>query len=419
LKKYGTKTLAQVAERGIEIADKGFPVGPTLSAVNKEEQERLLANSGEDSVYLKNGRPYEAGDTFRNPELARTFRTIADKGVAEFYRGPLARKIVEAVRSKGGNMTLEDLASYRPVETEPLKGTYKSYTLYTVPPPSSGGLHAVQLLNIMDNWPVKSWGPNSPAYIHHFAEALRYVFADRERYLADPEFVKVPVKDIADKAYAARIAAGIKPDRVAGDYPSGDFDPKHDKTGNTSHLCAIDRFGNIVALTQSLNYFFGSCISPKGSGFLLNNCLDDFADDPAGLNAPGPRRRPLSSMAPLILFRKGRPLLALGSPGGTRIFSTLDQIILNVIEFEMSLDEAIEAPRFFSFSAAGKAGPLFCESRIPEDTRLALEKMGHEVSVKEAYDRYFGGAQGILVLRGGKLLQGGADSRRDGAGAGF
>lgn len=419
LKKYGSRTLAQVSARAVELAEKGYPVSPTLSSINKDEYERLLANAGESTVYLNNGLPYEAGDTFRNPELARTFRLLAAKGVAEFYRGPLARRIIEAVRAKGGIMTLEDLASYKPLEVEPLRGTYRNSTLYTVPPPSSGGLHAIELLNIMENWPVKTWGPNSPQYIHHFAEALRFVFADREHYLADPEFVKVPVSDIADKAYAGRIAGRIKPGVVLGAYPFGPFEAKHGRQGNTSHLCAIDSEGNIVALTQSLNFFFGACISPQGSGFLLNDCMDDFSEDPNGLNAPGPRRRPLSSMAPLILFQKGRPVLALGSPGGTRIFSTLDQIILNVLEFGMSIDEAIEAPRFFSFSTAGKAEPVFCESRIPEDVRRTLDQMGHVISMKEAYDKYFGGAQGLFLLRGGKLILGGADSRRDGAGAGY
>jgi len=181
----------------------------------------------------------------------------------------------------------------------------------------------------------------------------------------------------------------------------------------------VDREGNIVSQTQSINLFFGSGIIPGGTGFLLNDIMDDFSADPDSLNAPRPRRRPLSSMAPLILFKKDKPTLVLGSPGGTRIFSSLVQIILNVVEFGQSLDEAIEAPRFFSYSVKGQAQPVAVESRIPEATRAALEKLGHQISLKEAYDKYFGGAQGLLLLRDQQLILGGADSRRDGSGAGY
>jgi gamma-glutamyltranspeptidase/glutathione hydrolase len=174
-----------------------------------------------------------------------------------------------------------------------------------------------------------------------------------------------------------------------------------------------------VSLTQSINHFFGSGIVPVGTGFLLNNHMDDFASDPLSPNAPGPNRRPVSNMGPLILFQGDHPFLVLGSPGGTRIFPSLTQIILNVTVFGMSLDEAIEAPRFFSHSSRGKAGNLHLEDRIPEATRRALEGMGHTLVIKGAYDRYFGGAQGIMLLRDKGLILGGADSRRDGIGAGY
>ena len=418
LKKYGSRSLADVSRRGAEIAEQGYPVSSTFSTLNKDEYEKLLANAGETTCYLNQGLPYEPGEVFRNPDLARTFRILAEKGVEEFYRGKMARKIVEAVKAKGGIMTLEDLASFQPKEVAPLRGTYKDFVLFTVPPPSSGGLHAIQLLNVLENWPVRDWGQNSPALVHHFSEALRLVFADRERYLGDPEFLDIPVEPLCDKAYARSLAGLIQPDKVRGDYPFGVFD-KHQSPGNTTHLCVVDREGNIVSLTQSINLFFATGIIPEGTGFLLNDMMDDFSQNPESINAPLPRRRPLSSMAPLILFKKDEPYLVLGSPGGTRIFSTLVQIILNVVEFGMSMDEAIEAPRFFSASVQGQAQALAVESRLAEETQAALKKLGHKIDLKEAYDKYFGGAQGLLLLRDKKLILGGADSRRDGSGAGY
>jgi len=419
LRRYGTRTLADVIAEAIRIAEEGFLVGDTFSRINKDEYEKLLLNAGEESVYLNQGFPYEPGDRFRNPELADFFRLLAEKGPEEFYRGDTAGKIVAAVREKGGEMTREDLAAYRAIETEPLRGEYRDAVLLTAPPPSCGGLHMVQLLNIFERWPVRDWGHNSAAYIHHLSEAFRFAFADRARWLGDPAYVDVPVDHLTDKAYAAQIASSILPDRIAGEYPSGDFFPPDMEQESTTHLCVIDRDGNIVALTQSINLFFGTGIVPEGTGFILNNHMRDFSPDPGSPNAPGPAKRPISNMGPLIMLRGGRPVLVLGSPGGTRIFPSLVQIILNLEEFDMSLDEAIEAPRFFSSSSRGRAQAISLENRIPENIRALLESMGHALRVYEAYDKYFGGAQGIRISSDGGVIRGGADSRRDGFGAGY
>ena len=419
LKTYGTQDLEEVIGPALRFAEQGFEVSPTLSAISKDEYEKVLANSGEDSTYLNLGLPLEPGDIFRNPDLAATFRTLAEKGVREFYEGVTAGRIVSAVRDAGGILTAEDLASYTVEDQEPLRGTYKDLILFTVRPPASGGLHVIQILNILENWEAGRWEAEPADYIHRFCEALRFVFADRARYLGDPDFVDVPVEGLISKSHAAAIAALIDPGRVRNDYPSGDFDPGGEKSDNTTHLCVIDEEGNIVSLTQSINDFFGSGIVPGGTGFLLNNHMDDFSDDPGSVNAPRPGRRPTSSMGPLIVFRAGKPYLALGSPGGPRIFPTLAQIIVNVVEFGMGIDQAIEAPRFFSFSSHGKAGPLSVESRIPGEVVRRLQELGHEVEVREAYDRFFGGAQGLLLTPGKSVIRGGADSRRDGSGAGY
>ncbi len=419
LKKYGTKSLAEAARRAIEIADGGFPVSPTFSTINKDEYEKLLKNAGESACYLNGGVAYEPGDTFKNPELANTLRLITTKGIQEFYRGEIARKIVAAVRAKEGIMTLEDLAGYEPEEMAPLQATYKGFTIFTLPPPGSGGLHILQLLNIVENWPLKDWGHNTVTYIHHLSEAMRFIFADREHYLGDPDFVTIPVAGLLSKDHARRTREKIVPDKTAFSYPYGVFDPAQEKKENTTHICVIDKDGNIVSLTQSINDFFGTGIIPEGTGFLLNDHMADFSTNPKSPNAPHPNRRPVSSMGPLIMFKKGEPFLVLGSPGGTRIFPSLTQIILNIADFGMSLDEAIEAPRFFSYSVGGKPRPISVESRIPEAIRKALEGLGHEIAVKEDYDKYFGGAQGLMILKDKKIILGGADSRRDGVGVGY
>ena len=419
LRRYGTKTLAQAAARAVEIAEQGFPVSATFSTIDKDEYEKLLKNAGETTCYLNQGVPYEPGDVFRNPDLAKTLRLIGRKGIAEFYTGSIAPKIVAAVREKGGIMTLEDLAAYGPEEVEPLRGTYKGFEILTVPPPASGGLHIIQLLGALENWPVRAWGAESPAYIHHAAEAMRFIFADHARYLADPDFRSIPLARLLSKDYSRSIAAKVADDRIAGEYPFTVFDAAKDKRENTTHLAVADKDGNIVALTQSINDFFGCGIVPEGTGFLLNDHMRDFDTDPQSPNAPAPGRRPVSSMGPLIMTKDGAPYLVLGSPGGLRIFPSLAQIIVNIVDFGMNLDEAIEAPRFFASSGNGKAHPLVVETRIPEAVRKDLEKLGHALTLKEDYDKYFGGAQGLMFLRDKGLILGGADSRRDGVGAGY
>ena len=419
LEKYGTMKLENVVEPAIQIAEQGIPVSQTFSQINKDEYEKILQNAGESSSYLNEGFPYEPGDIYRNPELAHTFRLLVSRGWRDFYQGGLAREVIEAVHKSGGTMSLEDLSRYAPIEQSPLKGTYKDYTLYTVPPPSAGGTHIIQLLNIISHWPVRDWGFNSNLYIHHLSEAFRFVFADKARFMGDPDFVSIPLQQLLSQDHAREIASRIRPGRLQESYPHGSFDKNQVEKENTTHLCVIDNEGNIVSLTQSINDFFGSGIVPKERGFLLNNHMADFYPYPGSLNSPGPFKRPVSSMGPLNLFRMGKPFLVLGSPGGTRIFTSLTQIIINVIEFGMSLDEAIEAPRFFTYSSDGMAKSLSVESRIPQHILRALEKIGHSIEIREAYDKYFGGAQGILIDPDKNILYGGADSRRDGTGAGY
>ncbi len=417
LRRYGTKSLAEVMKPAIEIAENGFTVSETFSHINKDEYEKLLTNAGENTVYLHHGLPYEPGETFRNPELAQTLRIISQRGIQEFYKGEIAKKIVKVVREKGGIMDLEDLARYEAVEVEPLRGNYRGMDIFTIPPPGSG-VHLLQLLNIASTWPLAQWGPNSATYIHHLVEAMRLVFVDRETYLGDPDYVDIPIARLLSIESAQHKAKLIKPNQVMGDYAVEKNDEENNK-GNTTHLCVVDKEGNAVALTQSINLFFGSGLIPEGTGFILNDQLDDFAPGDTGPNAPGAGHRPASSMSPLLGLKQGKVFLALGSPGGTRIFSSLAEIIINIVDFGLSLDAAIEAPRFFSYSQQGKIRPLHLEPRFPAETIKELEAMGHKITLREPYDKYFGGAQGIMILRRPKVILGGADSRRDGFGRGY
>ena len=292
--------------RAIEIAERGFAVSPTFSAINKDEYERLLKNAGEGSCYLNEGLPYEPGDRLPNPELAATLRRIADKGHRRILHGrdrPQDRR--RRPGAQGGIMTLDDLAAYRAVEVAPLEGTYQDTAIFTAPPPASGGLHVIELLNIAENWPLRNGARIPPAVIHHLSEALRFVFADRDRYVGDPDFVSIPVDGLLSKDYAAAHRRPHPARPARGVYPFGEFAPKTGDAANTTHLCVIDEDGNIVALTQSINDFFGTGIVPEGTGFLLNDHMDDFASDPESPNAPRPGRRPVSSMGPLIMFRDG------------------------------------------------------------------------------------------------------------------
>ena len=419
LRAYGTKTLKDIVKKAIHYAKEGFPVSSTFSRINKDEYEKILLNSGEDSIYLNDGFPYEPGDTFQNPELAETLRILSKGGMKEFYTGPIAEKIVAAVHEHDGLLTLSDLAAYKAREESPLLGQYKDMTIATIQPPGAGGLHVIQILNMLETQDINKWGPASAEYIHFFSEALRFVFADRARWMGDPQFTVVPVRSLIGKKHAADVAGRIQPDRILDSYPSADFpETEHEKT-STTHLCVVDRWGNVVSLTQSIESFFGSGIVPRGTGFLLNNQLGDFTDSLHSPNAPGPNKQPVSSMGPMIIFQDQAPVLVLGSPGGTRIFSTLAQILINVFEFGMNMDEAIESPRFFSYSVDGKPRPLTYESRFPEDVLDRLKKLGHTLEKRSPFDRYFGGAQGILIRPDKKLLIGGADSRRDGQGQGY
>jgi len=417
LDEYGTMTLEEVMTPAIEYMENGFEITETFSDMIKDNYDKLVDwNDPFAIAYLKDGIPLETGDMLIQRDLANTYHEILDKGIEHFYGGELGQKIVDAVQDAGGILTLQDLKDYKLYRHEPVKGNYRGYDIYSMPPPSSGGTHLIQILNIMENFDIADMNYLGPTHISVMAEAMKMAFADRAKFMADPIFATdIPLKGLTSKEYAKFLAEQIDVSNPKLEIPAGE--PGIFEHESTSHLSVIDAEGNAVALTQTINFFFGSGVVVPGVGIIMNNEMDDFATNPESPNAPEPGKTPLSSMSPTIMEKDGEVFMVLGSPGATRIFTAMAQIISNVIDFGMGMDEAIEAPRIHAYSSAGKAMPIFVESRVPVLSVEALRLLGNQVDVREAHDLYFGGAQSIMLKNG--VLFGGGDSRRDGIAVGY
>ncbi|MGH9378589.1 MAG: gamma-glutamyltransferase [Terriglobia bacterium] len=350
--KYGKLGLARVMSPAIRIAEDGFPVSYWLSQSLLDHQPLLSKFPNSRAIYLHGGHPYQPGEIFKQPELARTLREIAQRGPSAFYRGGVARDIVETENKLGGIMTLTDLAHYQAKLRQPLQGHFRGYTILTVPPPSSGGVALIEMLNILD--PLDLGEPDSYDSMHLIIEAQRRAYADRSRYLGDADFVPVPVAGLDDPAYAAKLRQGIlasKPDApVAAGQPAGYESP------NTTHFSVVDAAGDAVSNTYTLNNGYGSGVTVDHAGFLLNDEMDDFTSKPGapnmfGLiqgeaNAIAPFKRPLSSMTPSIVLENNAPRLVLGSPGGGTIINTVLEVILNSLVYKMDILRAVAEPRF-------------------------------------------------------------------------
>ncbi|MDR3229916.1 MAG: gamma-glutamyltransferase [Synergistaceae bacterium] len=429
LGKYGTLSFAEVAAPAIKLASEGFTVDKLLASMVEENFEKISAYNPDGTPYTPGGLPLQAGDTLKNPVLAKTFQLLADKGPDVFYKGEIGDAVVAAVAKAGGIMTKADLSAYKIERREPVRGTYRGFTVVGPPPASSAGVHVMEILNIMENFPVAEWGHNGERFLHTLAETSKMMFADRSRYMADTAFAKVPVRGLAAKGYAESQAARIRDEAMttleAGDpwpfdeAPKASYAPagEHNAHHSTTHFSVMDGAGNVVAWTWTINFFFGSGVFVPEYGFMLNDEMDDFSTNPESVNAPEPGKRPLSSMTPtIVLDRDGEPFMALGSPGATRIILAVAQVIMNAVDFGMSMDEAIEAPRLFNALSGNKAGKLLIEAGVASSTLDVLKLRGHDVEGRPK-DLYFGGAQGIM-RKNGEFI-GGADSRRNGVAAGY
>ena len=409
---YGSLALPEVMEPAMRYAGSGFRASPYLVHWIEEMRSDLERYPETAKVFLPGGAPPRPGDLIVMPEYAETLEKIARGGSDVLYRGELARAVVDDMEEHGGILTLEDLAEYENIERRPVRGTYRDrYDVYSMAPVSSGGTHIIQMLNILERFDVARLGFGSPEYLHLLAEALKIAFADRQQYMGDPERVLVPVAGLTSKRYAEERAGQIDMD-VARRYAPGEPMLYEGAGGNTTHVSAMDSDGNIVAATQTLFSAFGSKVTTPGTGVLLNNCMGLFDPHPGRANSVSGGKRMLSSMAPAIVLRDGEPFLCLGTPGGTRIFAAVCQAIVNVVDFDMTVQQAVEAPRVWTMGIPGTDGEkLHVEPGFPVETLEGLRARGHEVIVMP---RIAGGMNGILVDPMTGLMHGGACWRADG-----
>ncbi len=413
---FGSKRLtrAQILQPAIHMATQGISVTANLDKNIKDSLEKINAFPACAELFLQEGLPYEIGEKIKNPDLARTLAIIASKGAEGFYKGEIAVKIAAEVKKQGGILTVQDLASYAIKVRKPVRGTYRGYTILSVPPASSGGTHLIELLNVMETYDLKALGRNSPATAHRWSEAMKLVFADRAKYMADTDFATVPLSGLVSKAYARELAARISPkESMTAPLPGN---PAQYESGSTTHLSVMDKEGNMVSITKSIGLLFGSGVLVPGTGILLNDHMSDFVPKPGSVNSIEPGKRPLSSISPsLLLDPKGKSFMTIGSPGATRIFTTVAQVISNILDFGMPLQEAIAAPRL----AQPHTGNLSLETRLPAATQKALGTLGHKLTLRGDWDPYFGGVQAVLYDAKTQQLIGGADPRRDGQAIAF
>jgi gamma-glutamyltranspeptidase / glutathione hydrolase len=416
--KYGSGkfTLAQLIAPAISLARDGFAVEDDLADSLPRAQPRLARWPATAKIFLKDdGKPLGRGEILRQVDLAASLQMIAEGGPRAFYEGPLADKMVAALSASGGIMTRDDLKDYRAIERPVVRGNYRGYAIASMPPPSSGGVHLIEILNILEGFPLRDLGGGAAATLHLMIEAMKPAYADRAEFLGDPAFVKVPVAGLTSKRYAADLRKAIDPERARPAQSIRAGTPAAFESDNTTHYSVVDAQGNAVANTYTLNFSYGLGLVADGTGILLNNELDDFAAK-AGVanayglvggdaNAPGGGKRPLSSMSPTIVFRDGRVFLVTGTPGGSRIITMVLQVILNVVDHQMNVAEAITAPRIHHQWLPDQA---FAERGFSPDTIRLLEAKGHKVVTSAT----FGSANSIMVTPDG--LAGAADPRQRG-----
>jgi gamma-glutamyltranspeptidase / glutathione hydrolase len=388
LNKYGSGnfTLAELIKSGIALANDGTEITDDMADTLPSWHRRLARWPASAKIFSRaDGTSLREGDKLVQTDLATTLSAIAEQGPRGFYEGPVAERLVKAVRSAGGIMTLEDLKSYQPVIRAPVRGSYRGYDIISMPQPSSGGVVLLETLNILEGFPMPEMKQGSAPSLHVMIEAMKRAYADRARYLGDPAFVSAPVATLISKDYAAKQRASIDLDRATPWTDALSATPPREGD-NTTHFSVVDSRGNAVSNTYTLNYSYGIGLVADGTGVLLNNELDDFTAAPGASNAyglvgfeanlPGPGKRPLSSMAPTIVLKDGKPVLVTGAPGGSRIISTVLQVIVNVLDYGMDVAAAVAAPRLHHQWLPDE---VRVERGFADDTLAALKAKGHHV----------------------------------------
>ena len=418
---YGSMTLAEVLEPAIRLARDGIEVTYDLAA-DLARSQRLKHNPASlRKFYKPDGSNYEVGELWKQPDLAWTLSEIAEHGVEAFYSGSVAQKIVADMEAHNGLITMQDLADYKVVEREPVRGSFRDYEIAAMPAPSSGGTHVIQMLNILENFPLAKMGPESADTLHIMAEAMKFSYADRSKYLGDPDFVEVPTELLVSKKYASDIAAKISMERALTSDEIAPGQLSIYESDETTHYSVVDDEGNMVGNTYTLMFTFGSGVVIEGTGILMNNNMGNFtlrSDIPDAFGLMGsennlirPNRRPVSSMSPVLVSKNGQPILMTGSPGGSKIISANMQMVLNVVEFGMNIADAAVAPRIHH---QWKPDVLEIESGISPDTVSRLIDRGQNINFSQR-SAGMGSLQTVMWQDG--IFYGYSDPRRPGAGA--
>ncbi len=423
LQRYGTMSLAQVMAPAITLASKGVLLSFYESESLRGDQRLLERFPETKRIFLRDGNPYSEGDLFVQPDLAGTLELIARKGPQEFYEGDVAHLIARDMAANGGLISLEDLKRYRAVVRKPLEGVYRGYRVVSMPSPSSGGTILIEMLNILEGYPLSRYGAGSSRTLHLLAETMKRAFADRAEFLGDGDFSRLPTLGLISKSYAEQIRATIDPYLATDAEKIVHGNPGAFESAQTTHFSIVDKDGNAVANTYTLNGGYGSGVTIRGAGFLMNNEMDDFAAKPGVPNAYGliqgeansiaPGKRPLSAMTPTFVLRDGKLFMVLGSPGGPTIINTVFQTIVNVIDFGMTIQEAVDAPRIHHQWMPDRL--LMERTGFADDVVQALRARGHKVTVRGT----IGDCQAIVIDPQTGVRLGAADPRLDGKAIGY
>ncbi len=419
-KKYGRAAWIDLVQPAAELAAFGVPLSYSEARSICSARKLLERFPESKRIFINGDRCYNADEVLIQPDLGKTLNRIATEGAKDFYEGESARILAEQMKANGGEITLDDLQNYAVVERAPLTGKYKGYDIITAPPPSSGGIGMLQMMAMLEGSGYEKAGAGSAASTHYFAEVMRRYYADRAKFLADPDFVKIPVRGLLSKPYNAKLRASINPDRTTPSDSLNAGDPAPYESTETTHFNVIDAEGNAVALTYTINGGYGSGVTVPGLGFLLNNEMDDFAAKPGepnmfGLvqgeaNAIQPRKRPLSSMTPTIVLKDGKLFMVLGAPGGSRIITGVTQVLLNVLDFGMTVQQAVDQPRFHH---QWKPDKLYLERGFSPDTKALLERRGHALEEIPSV----ASVEAIVIADG--WIQGALNGRSSGKAAGY
>jgi gamma-glutamyltranspeptidase/glutathione hydrolase len=407
LERYGTMTLEEVLAPAIEYAEKGFPITERLASAIRSNHTLLSIYPTSAAVFLPNGEAPQAGDILIQKDLANTMKRVAQEGPDVFYKGEIADEMVEFFEETGGLITKEDLVNYDIEWVKPLHSTYRGYDVYSPGGEFCGAL-VLEQLNIVEAFDLAKMGPDSADTLHLMIEATKLAGVDRDKYIADPKFVYIPEKALTSKDYAAAQRALIDMTKAADQVVGTDAEMYE----NTTHISVIDKDGNMVAYTTSIGSSFGTGVVIGNTGVLLNNGGGwmEFSED--HINKVEPHKRPMNNISPVFVLKDGKPVLNIGTPGGDAIWQTMFQLVVNVLDFGMDIQTAIETPRYRTYSFGGNDVRL--EARIPAEIRAELESRGHRIRMFGEWTSSVGGAQGILADYDRRVFMGGADPRRDG-----